>query len=165
MPLPELDTDTGCLPATPLFHDATEEEVREAFVLAMPLSWQRPRLFEVYAQHNRAWKPIVGQAAREQWMDGSFTTGALEPNDLDLVMWFPAEVLNRLVPAEQEEMAELFKGADKTPGAPIHAFCASTLPSGHPHKQVEDKARAYWSKVFGQRRDGVPKGIVRLWIG
>jgi hypothetical protein len=150
------------LPPEPTFHDATEEEVETAFVIAMGNTARRRAIFAAYQSHGRAWLAIIGPMYWEQWLDGRFTTNMHEPEDVDLVTWLPDDDVNRLPIPEQERLLKLFPGKDKKPGDLVHAFYQTTFPPGHRRAYIEEHLRGYWQQRFGEDRSGVRKGIVRL---
>jgi hypothetical protein len=166
--IPAFDPDTGCLPAEPQFHNATVEDVRSAFVEAFSGSVRRPLIIGAYVEHCGAWRPLVGQEPREQWMDGSFTTAKAEPGDVDFVMFVPAATLNELSDSDKQAMLGLFESALRARGHLCHAYMVPVGEPGTAEGQATAAQREYWQHLFGHQRPsdgGRPKGIVRLEVG
>jgi hypothetical protein len=162
----KLDRATGCLPSSPLFHDATIEEVEAAFVDAFPGCPRRRRIFGAYLTHTRRWAAIIGEEPREQWLDGSFTTaeaGEGRPGDVDVVVCVSSAVIEALRGERLDALRGLFGG-----GGLCHASLIRCYPEGHPARRFEDETRAAWQACFSRQRPedgGHRKGIVRLWVG
>lgn len=80
-----MDFDTkGTLTAG--FHDCTYEEFYEAFVSAFPSSQRRESianaLLDFSAEVFAVGTPI------EFWIDGSYATNKMNPNDADIILFF-----------------------------------------------------------------------------
>jgi hypothetical protein len=165
MPIPQWDPQTGCLPNTPKLHDATLDEIEQALVTPFQNSQTRPGIFQAYLGHRDAIQPLVVQTPREQWLDGSFTTNKIDPGDVDVVTWLPLHEVQGLSDEDKQACRELFKGRYTPAGAPVHSFCAFTMPANHPYAFIEQQARAYWTDWFGTQRNGDRKGILRVEIG
>jgi len=159
MPIPPFDPETGCLPCEPPLHDATLAECEQAFVLNIPQSRRRPVLFGAYRAHRETWCSVAWQSPVEEWLDGSFVTSKLEPQDLDVVVWLPVAELEAL---PEHEQARLLASANTPRGAEVHAFFGPTFPPGHPHAGVGEALRRYWLNALSLG-DGGRKGVVRIW--
>ena len=166
--LPAFDATTGCLPADPLFHDATVEEARRAFVEAFIGLRRRPVLYTAYVACMEEFGRILPGASYQQWLDGSFTTAELEPGDIDFVAFVPVAALRAASAAQRDTIRRLFRGAETPKGAPCHAFLVVNVPPGAPGELAMKLARAYFADLFGRQAEdkgGHPKGIVRLKVG
>lgn len=78
----------------PGLHDFEVEEIGNHFLLDFPTSKARKPLIEGLKAFV-ACLADVGVPV-ELWIDGSFTTKKTDLNDIDLVIFSPAEVLNTL---------------------------------------------------------------------
>ncbi len=88
----------------------------------------------------------------EAWIDGSFVTDKDEPNDVDVLLWYHGT--SSISPRELRIYREL-KDAD--------------LMSFRYHCDVyllkdNEANRRYWQEWFGKNRDGVSKGIIRIFF-
>jgi hypothetical protein len=89
----------------------------------------------------------------EVWLDGSFVTEKLDPNDIDLVVFVPQSV-SALDVAKQQELHTLLvdrASAKKKFGCDV--FMAVKGDANH---------RSYWRGWYGFDRDEKPKGIARV---
>lgn len=89
------------------------------------------------------------------WLNGSFTTGKLNPNDIDLLNIFDSDTLFERFKNQFEPMfadnAEARYGVD-----------AYFLLNDNSVKSTE--LASYWKDQFGMDRNGRPKGIISLEI-
>ena len=91
----------------------------------------------------------------EVWLDGSFTTQKVDPNDVDLVVFADPNEINRLPPALQTYLQGMF---DRTSAK--HQFGCDvffTLSSN-------EVQRSYWRGWYGFDRLEQPKGIALLVV-
>lgn len=91
----------------------------------------------------------------EVWLDGSFTTQKVDPNDVDLVVFADPAELNRLPPALQTYLRGLF---DRTSAKRQFGCDVLFAPSSDPN------LRSYWRGWYGFDRLEQPKGIARLAV-
>jgi hypothetical protein len=161
-----LDPETGCLPADPALQEATLDEVRAAFVEGFPTSETRPAIWGAYEEHTSAWKPLLGQVPREQWLDGSFVTAKLDPGDLDLAVFAPLAELLGLSAEQRRQVERMFGGAQHVWGGWLHAVMVPTADDGTPEATVTMAQRALLLQLWCAQKPGdggVRKGVARLW--
>ena len=91
----------------------------------------------------------------ELWIDGSFTTQKLNPNDIDLVIFAPAKDLNKL----PEEKKQLFRAVVDRGGI-RHNFGCDVLFCPAENQNM----RSYWRGWYGFDRNEQPKGIARILV-
>lgn len=137
----------------PGLHDFSLDEVGNHFMQNFPGSQTRRPLIDglnAFVSHlSRVGVPI------ELWIDGSFTTQKENPNDIDLVIFSPANDLNALPPDKQQ----LFQAL--TDRASIRAnFGCDVLFC--PSENLD--MRSYWRGWYGFDRNEQPKGIARVVV-
>ena len=146
----------GMLPAG--FHDCTADEFITTFVDGFPTSQRRSLIVD--ALWNFAAEVLTVGIPYEFWVDGSFVTTKVNPNDADLVLFLQIPHMNILGPrvtAFRQKYAGLLD---------IYFAYAASPDNGkqtNPHdysKIVND--RNYWRGQFGFDRTDTPKGIVRI---
>ena len=146
----------------------TIEEVRAICVDAFPTSERRPLIM-------KGLLGVIGQldASKinaEIWLDGSFLTKKIEPDDVDLVLVFNGEILE----SGTEKMTSLLVSFNDT-GIFNQFYCHTFVCPQYPDSDDEflkeqcEKNLLYWKKLFGFSRgndeggnrvnDGVYKGI------
>jgi hypothetical protein len=93
--------------------------------------------------------------AFEVWLDGSFCTDKLDPNDIDLVVFADPNALNRLDSAKQTLLSGLLDrtNARRQYGCDV-LFASSSDPN----------TRSYWRGWYGFDRREQPKGILCLSV-
>ena len=145
----------GVLPAG--IHNYTVEAFMAMFVDNFPTS-QRRRLIADALWDFAADIFSVG-VPFEFWVDGSFTTAKVNPNDADLVLFLQIPDMNILAP----QWSTL---RQKYSGLLDFYFAYATSPENqnalpNDYHKIENN-RNYWRGQFGYDRKDAPKGIVRL---
>ena len=102
---------------------------------------------------------VIGEA----WVNGSFLTEKVDPEDVDVVFRFPA--------SEYDDGSRTKRSAinwsverDRHPDLRCDAYPLPEYPVGDPLQATSEQSRNYWQRWFGTDRSGEPKGIavVRL---
>lgn len=92
----------------------------------------------------------------EVWINGSFCTKKVEPDDIDLVVFTSNHFVQQLSESKKSELATLFDNridAKLRYGCDIYIADADSVV-----------ARNYWQKQFSLDYHFEPKGIARLWV-
>lgn len=146
----------GMLPAG--FHDYSVDEFITQFVDGFPTSQRRKQIADVLFDFA---KEIFSYGVPyEFWIDGSYVTAKVNPNDADLVLFFQYSDLTTLKPQIPMLRQKYLPNLD------TYYMCATSpenqalLPTTVFHKIITD--RNYWRGQFGFDRSDQPKGIVRL---
>lgn len=137
----------------PGLHDFELSEIGNHFSQGFPSSETRKPLINglnTFVAHlSEIGAPI------ELWIDGSFTTHKVNPNDIDLVIFSPAAIINTLPP----EKKKLFQVLTDRPSVKSNFGCDVLFcPSEN------QEMRSYWRGWYGFDRDQRPKGIVRVKV-
>ena len=95
------------------------------------------------------------------WVDGSFVSSRLEPNDIDLLVQIDADVAERL----NEDQMLLIDNTDMGAYDGLDSFVDTVYPRGHElADKLEDDDRS-WGKLFGVGHDDrLLKGIAILRV-
>ena len=144
-------TEKPLLP--PGLHDLQLSDIDNHFLSKFPMSTTRKPLIDGLEKFV-SYLQGVGVPI-ELWIDGSFTTSKLNPNDIDLVIFSPSSKLNSLTNDKKRTFANLTDRASvrKRFGCDV-LFCPA-----------EDmNVRSYWRGWYGLDRKEQPKGIARLVI-
>lgn len=98
---------------------------------------------------------------QEIWIDGSFVTEKINPNDVDIVAPVDFESFSRLT-KPQQDILRWYANEDlkQSYGCDNYTFF-EYLPA-HPDFSTGQAARNYWLDLFGTDRDGYKKGIAVL---
>ncbi len=137
------------------------EEFETVFVNSIQ-SVKRKELFNNYISYSTALKQLCNGVDFKQWIDGSYVTKKMEPNDIDLVTFLDFSIVESLgdslsdykYPASQN----LF-GVD--------AYIVKIYPQGHKYHLLYQSDIAYWINQFNQtQRNRIgkkqPKGFLEI---
>lgn len=146
----------GMLPAG--FHDCSVQEFITAFVDNFPTSQRRKIIVDALWDFARE-VYNVGTPC-EFWVDGSFVTTKINPNDADLVLFLQIPNMNVLG-------TQLMAFRQKYKDTLDIYFAYATSPENQQHANPKDyqqfvNNRNYWRGQFGFDRADSPKGIVRI---
>jgi len=101
--------------------------------------------------------------AGEIWIDGSFLTQKLDPEDVDMAFGVPHQLYDNGSP-EQKQTLEWFVQSNLKSSHHCDTYIWFEYPLGHPmHAQTLDK-RNYWQRHFGFSRRLEAKGIAVILI-
>mgnify|MGYP003651891569 CR=1 FL=1 len=137
----------------PGLHNFELSEIGNHFLQDFPSSETRKPLIDglnAFVTHlSEIGAPI------ELWIDGSFTTQKVNPNDIDLVIFSPAAILNALSPEKQKLFQALTDRATvKSNFGCDVLFCPSE----------NQEMRSYWRGWYGFDRHERAKGIARVMV-
>ncbi|MCS1410953.1 MAG: hypothetical protein M2R45_04148 [Verrucomicrobia subdivision 3 bacterium] len=139
----------------PGFHPMPLNRVRELCVSAFPSSKRRPLIMDGL---ERVTAEIVRHdIVSKIWIDGSFLTEKIEPDDVDVVV--EIELTFRQQATQKQKDVINWILSDLKPSHYCHSFLLEVYPSGHPKAHLNKQNRDDWMHVFGFSRQGQPKGI------
>ncbi|MBI4303798.1 MAG: hypothetical protein HY665_05625 [Chloroflexi bacterium] len=130
-------------------------ELRDLCVDRFPLSTTRPLItkgFEAVATelyHD----DIKG----EIWVNGSFVTEKMNPEDVDFVLRVPAEVYDNGSKSQRKRIDWLAN--DLKTQYHCDSYCFMEWPENHPNYWFGQYMHSYWMKQFGFSRRNEMKGI------
>jgi hypothetical protein len=140
----------------PGFHAMTLAEVHARCVTAFPLSTTR---LAVMAGLEKFVGMLRAQGVRgELWIDGSFMTSKIDPEDADVVLVVQSSFYEHGTEAQQA-LVDLIAVADFKPDYFCDAYVLWQYDQGdelHAHGEWE---RAYWLRQFGFSRGVEKKGL------
>jgi len=93
----------------------------------------------------------------ELWIDGSFLTQKIDPEDVDLLLRVQAEFCDSAT-SEQEEALGWFEEGLRD-SFRCDSYIWREYPPGHDLHEGSEEDRVFWTKWFGKSRNGYPKGI------
>jgi len=137
----------------PGLHAVSESDLDNHFLQAFTGSTTRPPLISGLRAFIAGLRRVGVQF--EVWLDGSFCTEKIDPNDIDLVVFADATELNRLDPGRQTYLRGLF---DRTNARRQFGCDVLFAPSG------DADLRSYWRGWYGFDRSEQPKGIAKLVV-
>ncbi|HEY1602478.1 MAG TPA: hypothetical protein VGG64_22940 [Pirellulales bacterium] len=93
----------------------------------------------------------------ELWIDGSFLTEKIDPDDIDISLRIQAAAYDNGSP-DQVQTIDWMTGLWQTDS--IDGYLHLEWPIGHPNHSVGLGNFEYWKRQWGRGRNGTPKGIV-----
>jgi hypothetical protein len=96
--------------------------------------------------------------ALEVWVDGSFSTEKLNPEDSDIAIRVNGAQYDAATPAAKAPLVWASK-MDLKPTHKCDSYVFSEYPAGHPLWDYGQWRRAYWLTKFGYDRAEQPKGL------
>lgn len=137
----------------PGLHPLDEAELDNHFLQDFAESQTRPQLIAGLRAFLAALKRLGLNF--EFWIDGSFSTTKLDPNDVDLVIFIDPQEVNCLPAQAQHELSILLDRPSSK-----HRYGCDVL-----YALSDDfDARSYWRGWYGFDRDEQPKGIAQIVI-
>lgn len=115
----------------------------------------RRGIFDEYRFYMTRLQDVLGDGF-VQWVDGSFTTGKINPRDIDFVTFVGAPVYDQRLEPVIENFRRL-RRVGRTDG-----YFVRILPENHPERFHYESDRVAWLHRFGLSRKFEQKGIVQL---
>jgi hypothetical protein len=149
--------ENGNLPAG--FHKPTLMEFKSRFVEEFDVSKTRKDIFEGYKTYCGDLLQL--NVAMKQWIDGSFTTNKIDPNDIDIVAHIDALKINSV--QVLDKVARLFKDRSYLKSKyKCDPYSIAIYPPNHQLYKATRDGIDYWQNWFGKDRDKNPKGIIEF---
>ncbi len=143
-------------------HVHTMAQLEALTVAEFPLSQRRPPLWGNFAgiitELNRL------QIRSDVWVDGSFLTQKIEPDDVDFAVQVPIAVLNGVTAVQGDFLRQMADCAFKASHS-LHSFVFPSAPIGHIEFPLAEMFRKQWENDFGfsfVTRE--PKGIAKVEV-
>ena len=130
------------------------ETFEQLFVNGFPQSKTRKQLFENYQQWVKEMRKILN-INFTQWIDGSFVTRKVDPNDIDVVVFVDYEVFKekRLLFVDRERLKQQ---------SGIDLYFVNIYPLDHSYHFRTLFDEEEWLSIFGFDRKNQPKGFIKL---
>ena len=94
------------------------------------------------------------------WVDGSFLTKKIDPDDSDILVAVRSEFYDRATAAQKATIAWLT--GDLKTGFLCDSHVMFQYPAGHPEETAGVWSHAYWLRQYGWSRKDQPKGIALI---
>lgn len=141
----------------------TESEMKSLLVDGFPLSTRRKTLWENLLK-------LIDELKSEKlpcklWIDGSYVTKKLEPDDIDLIVEVDVGKLQNATASQKALLAKISGQAYHAAPMKLHTFFIYSAPAGHVGFPAAEAARARWIKDWGYSlKKRTPKGILTLEV-
>jgi hypothetical protein len=136
-------------PASPI--EVNLKTIEEAFVF----NPHRQQLFEHYIAYLNELRSII-DVPFEQWIDGSFVSKKLQPNDIDILTFVPSQIYTAN-DGVLYELKQQFKPQ-------IDAYYICKFPENHSKFAETRGDYFYWLNQFTKDRQKNSKGFIKIII-
>ena len=140
--------ENGVLP--PGFFEYKLEEIEKIFVNDFTESQTREKIFNGFKIWIKELLKVV--IPEEIWLDGSFTTSKVNPNDIDIIVFNNYQDANKDFNILQKLGHENF----------CDTYYAIEPNDELPYNQDLINFRNYWRGQFGFDRQDIPKGMIKI---
>ena len=133
-----------------------EEMVRQI----LPLFQTRQLIFDNYLNYLDEFQRLI-TFNFTHWLDGSFMSKKIDPNDLDFVAFIDYRIY------EQKE-EQIFRIVEKYGYLKLDNFVSQIFPINHPRHAEMEHFQQYWTDLFSSsRRDPetniqLPRGFIEI---
>ncbi|AZI20441.1 DUF6932 family protein [Chryseobacterium taklimakanense] len=142
-------------------HQISISELEEEFVNPFPNSTTRK---DIYDGHSNYIIELVNvlESNFSQWLDGSFVTKKLNPNDIDVVNFVHfSEVTNDKHLLLQRFLTGVGNPQDEFK---VDGYLVPVYDSADPRYAFTQDRYNYWRTLLGRDRESKPKGLLHLNI-
>jgi len=142
--------------------ETTLDEFQAIFVDAFPKSETRKRLFDNYLDWIFDFQRDV-YAYFTQWLDGSFVTQKMNPNDLDFVTFLDGRVFE--IKEKRKELDRFWSFSNEDKG--LDAYLLAEVEPEHPDFADYAHFKNVWAKRYSNGDKGdhlhkIQKGFIQL---
>lgn len=133
----------------------------EIFVESIP-SPVREELFNNFQKYLDTLKKLLDSDSLTIWIDGSYTTKKIVPNDMDLVVF-----INHTLVENFEQDLEDFKFPNSLSKFGLDAYIVKVYPRDHKNYHFYISDEMYWRDLFDKNRRNrrgikIPKGFIEI---
>lgn len=140
-------------------HPISIIELEEQFVKAFANSSTRENIIEGHNNYVIELFQIL-EHNFSQWLDGSFVTQKLDPNDIDIVNFIHySEYTNSKANSLRKFITNLGNPKDEFK---VDGYLVPVYEPSDPRFEVTQNGYNYWRTFFGKDRNNNPKGILQL---
>lgn len=137
--------------------DLELKSFQDRFVISFSASSTRQGIYEKYLIYiSDFYKEIITHWL--QWVNGSFTTNKIDPNDIDLVNFIRAETLS----TKSTEILKFLTKYGSKNLYKVDGYCIPVYSENDERYKITKDHVIYWEKWFGHDRTKSPKGIIQL---
>lgn len=140
----------------PGIHEFDMQHFYDVFVQQFTTSERRKEIFKSFIEFIR--ELANNYAIQEVWIDGSFVTEKVNPNDIDIILFFDVE--------DYKELRPVWNSIRQRNN--IDSYCEIIINEQTKSKlspsdfSIITNQRNYWRGQFGFDRIDTPKGIIKF---
>lgn len=101
----------------------------------------------------------------EVWLDGSFMTRKINPEDVDLVVCIPADFADHCNEEQMGVLSEISANLKRSGETRCDTYACVVPRASDPLFEELSERIEYWKRWFGHSRSGEPKGIATVQVG
>lgn len=141
------------------------DEFTQHFVDAVIDSSTRKVIFEQYQRYLSDIRTLITDDFM-QWIDGSFVSRKINPNDIDIVTFLDFEVYE----SHKELISKHFVGNNAYYNFKVDGYIFQKFPINHREYDYSIANQAYWKDFFGHTRPNragikLPSGFIEIKFG
>ncbi|GAB2562400.1 DUF6932 family protein [Spirosoma areae] len=157
-PALEFDANGFLIPYVPVTSDF--DTVRRVFVEEFPTSTTRQPIFERYQECNARLRQLLPDGFK-QWVDGSFVSRKIDPNDIDVLTFIDAARY-----WQHEETFRALRREFATGAGRVDVRVIQVYPEGNQHRNWYESDYTEWLFIWSQTntRPRLKKGFIELTI-
>lgn len=141
-------------------YTCTTNDLFEIFVLPFPQSQTRRRLYRQWENYNQRLVQKVGNVKLSQWLNGSFVTEKLNPNDIDCVTFLPYQLYTEI----EENLIEFYSTLSLFEDG-LDAYFCPVYPATHLQFKEYEQRRLDWQFLFERTRGShFKKGFLEVTL-
>lgn len=144
----------------PGIHKYSVDNFQKQFIDDFELSTTRKDIYSKF----KYWVHLLVKTLppKYMWLDGSFLTTKINPNDIDLVVFYDPK---DITPSISESLEHIINGISRSLKCDAYiCYCFKDWPISETCKINPEiiTRRTYWMGQFGFDRNEQPKGIIEL---
>ena len=132
------------------------ETFEEVFVKGFPSSSTRSAIFREYLAYLDQLQQIIG-GEFYQWIDGSFVTDTLNPNDIDFITWVEVKTYEK----RNKELG-ILRNVRFERGSRMDGYIIPSYPSLHRKDYLNEINEKQWLFDWAYDDDKRPKGLIKI---
>lgn len=138
----------------PGIHTCELDDFSDTFIKMFPTSQTRKEIYDVFLRFFR--EVLQKYQVQEIWIDGSYATNKVNPNDMDIVIYFYYDSFVEIMGIW--DSIKLINELDLYPALALCEDTESKMEAQAYYQQIN--TRNYWRGQFGFDRNDTPKGII-----
>ena len=136
------------------------QEFKITFVDNFGKSKTRKKIFENYERYISDFKNEIYPKLKN-WINGSFTTTKIDPNDIDIVnIVNHSEELNK----NYNLISKFLTVGGSKSNYMVDGYFIFVYPINDPRYAITEQQFDYWSNLFGHDRENRPKALLEISI-
>lgn len=147
-------------PSPPGIIKITSDDFKKIFVEDFSGSESRPTIYDSYSTYCSDFKNQISQKF-DQWLNGSYTTTKLNPNDIDLINIV-------LVDDELNSKGEILRSFLSVGGSKdkylVDGYFIPVYDKADPRREITEHWLSHWADFFGHDRMRRPKALIEVPI-